>query len=206
MVSKEELHAERDRLVADRKKNSSLGWYQRLGGYLRELIAKTDYGDRKEYVKELAKEWRLATSELYRAMRLAELYPGRKIDELRGLTFTAVRPLLRKKHQSDDARQKLLEQAVSGDWKGPRLRRAVDQRCGTCPPRGGGRRKRKRTGNRTDLAELARLSRCWRHFVLDVWSADRLSKVSPDGDELAKRVQLADQALSAVIGAIESCL
>jgi hypothetical protein len=177
----------------------SLEWYHRVGRYLCELNTRSPYG--ANFVRTAAQQLNQSHATFYRAMQLAEKYPGRAIQSLQGLSFAAVKVLLAVK--DDRLRQDLQQQAVRQGWSARRLQLEVKLRQGAHAARGG--RRREPATEKADLAELAAKSQNWLRFSSEVWHPDRLDALEGGiGNELVRRIRTAVRALQSLVQAIEN--
>jgi hypothetical protein len=181
----------------------SLHWYQRVGRCLCDLNvnAISPYGTK--CVRAAARELNQSHATFYRAMQLAQKYPGQEIQSLKGLKFSAVKVLLAIEDKA--LREKMQQQAIEKHWSVKQLQQAVNLRRGARAARGG--RKRKPGRKNTDLVELAKRSHTWLKYVGEVWPAQRLGTLAAGSEkQMVQHVRDADRALRALVQSIESYL
>jgi hypothetical protein len=180
-----------------RRPSTDLLWYRRVGRCLHALNLQATYGSGR--IRDLARELGQSHSTFYRAIQLAQAYPGDKIKALKGLRFSAVQVLLGVK--DEPLRQQLQQEAVQFGWTYRRLQKEVDRRRGKQPARGG--RRRKPAAITDDLAELAKRSKAVRQFVQAVWPKDRLDELRQGAPELARHVRRIGTLVQVLIESIE---
>lgn len=172
---------------------SGLIWYYNVGRCVDELNKASKYSKRSERLKTVARKLRYSRASLHRALKFAKSYSVSEIDAI-GLPWTVVRVLLAVK---TEMRNELQQLASKNRWSARKLQREINARRGKLEPRGG--RKRQRKGVREDLMRLAAAAREWQGLATDVWPAYRLRKLRPDGEEIARLVDLASRPMRSLI-------
>jgi hypothetical protein len=176
---------------------TGLNWYYRVGRCVARLTETCGYGS--ACVDDVAGKPGESRATLYQTMKLAQKYPGKEFEAVKGLSWTVVRALLTV--NVDEMRMVLQQQASEKGWSALRVRREINARQGKLEPRGG--RKRQRKGVDEDLMRLAAAAREWQGLVTDVWPDYRLRKLRPDGEEIARLVDLASRPMRSLIEALK---
>src|SRR5260370_37781896 len=193
-----------DRPLLEAKLRQALGmpktgliWYYGVGCCVAKLTKASEHG--KACVDDVAGKPGESRATLYRSMRLAQKYPGKEFEAVKKLPWTVVKALLTVK--VDEMRMELQQQASENGWSARRVKREINARQGKLEPRGG--RKRQRKSSREDLMRLAAAAREWQGLVTDVWPSNRLRKLRPDGEEIARLVDLASRPMKSLIMALK---
>ncbi len=175
-------------------RKTGLMWHFRVGCCVDELMKASI--SRTACMREIAGKPGESRAGLYRALKLAQMYPGREIETVKKLPWMVVRALLAV--ENDKKRGELQRRASEEGWSARKTQREITAWRGKkLEARGDRRHQRKDVSE--DLIRLAAATREWQGLVRDIWPHERFQELLSDGAELAGLVDRVSRAMAPLI-------